>query len=179
MERPCQISSLVTARVCSSMRSRLSSCSIFEDAASEVAGSAVATVDHSDMRGVPYSARYMEVIFTPGGRRVKIVTGRTVSGPTLRLPRSKRANVRANVYELLCRHRDGLPIADRELRRVEGRLQYLRTQGHPREADVELLLGAVVRRARPGFSTSPGAATARQRVPGTCEMRWIHARVKS
>jgi RNA-directed DNA polymerase len=74
-------------------------------------------------------------VFNAGGRRVKIVTGRTVSGPTLRLPRSKRANVRANVHELLCRHRDGLPIADRELRRVEGRLHYLRTQGHPREAE--------------------------------------------
>ena len=52
MERPCQTSSLVTAGYCFSMRS--CSVSLFDgerNAASEVAESAVATVDHSDIRG--------------------------------------------------------------------------------------------------------------------------------
>ncbi len=78
-------------------------------------------------------------VFNAGHQRVKIVTGRTVSGRLLRLPRAKRANVRANVHEMLCRCRQGLPVTDRQKRRLQGRLLYLRSQGHPREA--EALLG--------------------------------------
>lgn len=77
-------------------------------------------------------------VFNAGRRSVKIVTGRTVGTHSLRLPRSKRAKIRANVHEILCRYRDGLPIADRQMHRLHGRLQYLRSQGHPHEADVLL-----------------------------------------
>ncbi|HUG92521.1 MAG TPA: hypothetical protein VML55_16905, partial [Planctomycetaceae bacterium] len=73
-------------------------------------------------------------VFNAGWRSVKIVTGRTVSGQRLRLPRAKRANVRANVHEVLCRHRNGLPVADKQMNRLRGRLHYLRSQGHPQEA---------------------------------------------
>jgi len=75
-------------------------------------------------------------VFNAGPSRVKIVTGRTVSGDTLRLPKAKRAKVRANVHEILCCHRDGVPISDRQINRLRGRLQYLRSQGHAHEAAI-------------------------------------------
>ncbi|MCC7009923.1 MAG: RNA-directed DNA polymerase [Acidobacteria bacterium] len=83
-------------------------------------------------------------VFNASRQRVQIVTGRTVSGRVLRLPRAKRANVRANVHEVLCRRRDGLPIQDKQINRLRGRLNYLRTQGHPKEArDLATRLAAV------------------------------------
>ena len=83
-------------------------------------------------------------VFNASRQRVQIVTGRTVSGHILRLPRGKRANVRASVHELLCCRRDGVPIQDKQINRIRGRLNYLPTQGHPKEArDLASRLAAV------------------------------------
>jgi len=73
-------------------------------------------------------------VFNAGYRSPHIVTGQLVDGRTSRLPRNKRANVRANVDEVICRYESGLANTAKAMNRLRGRLQYLRTQGHPREA---------------------------------------------
>lgn len=47
-------------------------------------------------------------VFNAGYRAPHIVTGQLVDGRIARLPRRKRANVRANVDEIICRHEAGL-----------------------------------------------------------------------
>jgi RNA-directed DNA polymerase len=74
-------------------------------------------------------------VFNAGHRAPHIVTGQLVDGRTARLPRAKRANVRANVDEIICRHEAGLPISTKAMNRARGRLQYLRVQGHQRDAE--------------------------------------------
>jgi hypothetical protein len=78
-------------------------------------------------------------VFNAGYRAAHIVTGQLVSGRTARLPRNKRANVRANVDEVICRYESGLPNSSKAMNRLRGRLQYLRTNGHQR--DTERLIG--------------------------------------
>ncbi len=65
-------------------------------------------------------------VFNAGYRSAHIVTGQLVSGRTARLPRSKRANVRANVDEVICRYESGLSNSSKAMNRLRGRLQYLR-----------------------------------------------------
>jgi hypothetical protein len=47
-------------------------------------------------------------VFNSGYRSPHIVTGQLVDGRTARLPRNKRANVRANVDEVICRYEAGV-----------------------------------------------------------------------
>lgn len=70
-----------------------------------------------------------------GYSKPKIVTGQDVSGRELRLPRVKRGNVRAAVHEAIWRHEHGLPLADKALASLRGRIQHLRMNGHAGEAD--------------------------------------------
>jgi RNA-directed DNA polymerase len=74
-------------------------------------------------------------VFNAGYRSPHVVTGQLVDGRIARLPRSKRANVRANVDEVICRYEAGLPNSTKAMNRLRGRLQYLRTQGHQLDAN--------------------------------------------
>lgn len=74
-------------------------------------------------------------MFNAGYRAAHIVTGQLVTGRTARLPRNKRANVRANVDEVICRYESGLPNSTKTMNRLRGRLQYLRANGHQRDAE--------------------------------------------
>jgi RNA-directed DNA polymerase len=85
------------------------------------------------LQAAGFSVRY-EKVFNAGYRRAHVVTGNLVDGQRVRLPTEKRANVRAAVHEMVQRADHGLPIADKALNRLRGRLQHLRTQGHPRDA---------------------------------------------
>lgn len=79
------------------------------------------------------SVRHKKVM-NAGSRRAHVVTGNLVDGRHLRLPRQKRANVRTAVHEIIQRYEEGLPISTKAMNRLRGRLQHLRTQGHPRDA---------------------------------------------
>lgn len=81
-----------------------------------------------------FSVRHKKV-FNAGYAEEQVVTGNRVDGRALRLPIAKRANVRAAVHELIERHDHGLPVADKSLKSLRGRLAHLRTHGHPGEAE--------------------------------------------
>ena len=83
------------------------------------------------VQAVGFAVRHKKV-FNAGYRRAKIVTGQLVAVP-MRLP--LQGNIRANVHEIIGRHENGLPLGIRAMRRLHGRLQYLRTQGHSRDAE--------------------------------------------
>jgi RNA-directed DNA polymerase len=74
-------------------------------------------------------------VLNAGYHRPHIVTGNLVDGRIVRLPRGKRANVRAAVHELVQRSEQGLPISTKSLNRLRGRLQHLRTNNHPQDTD--------------------------------------------
>lgn len=86
------------------------------------------------LQAIGFSVRHKKVM-NAGYRRAHVVTGNLVDGRLLRLPRQKRANVRAAVHEIVQRYQGGLPIGTKAMNRLRGRLQYLRTQGHPRDAE--------------------------------------------
>lgn len=86
------------------------------------------------LQAAGFSVRHKKVM-NAGYRRAHVVTGNLVDGCHLRLPRRKRANVRAAVYEIVQRYEDGLPIGTKAMKRLRGRLPHLRTQGHPRDAE--------------------------------------------
>jgi RNA-directed DNA polymerase len=79
-----------------------------------------------------FAVRHKKV-FNAGYAVAHVVTGNLVDGREVRLPRTKRANVRAAVHEIIQRNQEGLPIADRALNRLRGRLVHLRTHGHTAE----------------------------------------------
>ena len=74
-------------------------------------------------------------VFNAGYRSSHIVTGQLVDGRTARLTRNKRANVRANADEIICRHESGLTNTTKAINRFRGRLQHLHTHGHHRDAE--------------------------------------------
>ncbi len=79
-----------------------------------------------------FSVRHKKV-FNAGYAVAHVVTGSLVDGRAVRLPADKRKNVQAAVHELTQRAEQGLPISERSLRSINGRLVHLRTHGHSAE----------------------------------------------
>jgi len=86
------------------------------------------------LQALGFSVR-RDKVFNAGYAREHVVTGNLVDGRRLRLPTGKRANVRAAVHELMARHHNGLPLGDKALKSIWGRLAHLRTHGHPADAE--------------------------------------------
>jgi RNA-directed DNA polymerase len=86
------------------------------------------------LQAAGFAVRHKKVM-NAGYRRAHIVTGNLVNGRIVRLPRAKRANVRAAVHELVQRSEAGLPISPKSINQIRGRLQNLRTHNHSNDVD--------------------------------------------